>query len=95
MLSRKYKHPDFTAKACRALGLVFHKLEEFDSSQFYYYKGIEVAKRPPRISCWFTWPMIFGRLYENLDVYDSALGYYNLSLEKAVAIGSKRTRLLR
>lgn len=90
VLSEKYKHPDFTAKACRALGLVFHKLEEFDSSKFYYYKGIEVAKKASQDKLLVYLANDLGRLYENLDVYDSALGYYNLSLEKAVAIGSKK-----
>ncbi|GAB1445483.1 ATP-binding protein [Flammeovirgaceae bacterium] len=89
LLSEKYKHLNITAKSCRALGLVYHKLENFDSSKFYYYKGIEVASRASQNKLLVYLANDFGRLYENLDVYDSALRYYNLSLEKAVKIGPK------
>lgn len=87
--SEKFEHSDITAKSCRALGLVNHKLENFDSSKFYYYKGIGIASRSSQDRLLVFLANDFGRLYENLDVYDSALRYYNMSLEKAVNIGAK------
>lgn len=85
-LSAKYNHSFLFTKTCRALGMLNHRLELYDSARYYYYKGIYSSQKFGYKELLVYTTNDLGLHFENHDMYDSALKYYHSSLENAIKL---------
>lgn len=86
-ISRKYGHSFRLAKACRALGMLYNRLQSFDSSRYFYRKAISVSETNGHLDLLVYASNDLGLHFEDQDMYDSALKYYSVSLEFATKMG--------
>lgn len=80
------KHYLRYAKCINAVAFTYDKLNNKDSSLYYYWEGIRYAQRhnlPEREMFFYN---DLGNLFERYDYYDSALAYYSKSFTVALQL---------
>ncbi len=84
-LSREFLHRELEVKSCNALGYFYRASGKYDSALYYYNQGIRqsLGHFPVRLIYFYN---DIGIVYENMDVYDSALSNYLHSYEIALQL---------
>lgn len=86
-LSKQYGHHELYTRSCRGLAFLYRDLGLGDSSQYFLYAGLGSARQHNLKNLLVYITNDLGVHFENQDVYDSALKYYNISLETASRLG--------
>lgn len=88
--AKRFSHFERLAKACRAAAFAYDKSNLQDSAKVFLREGINVCDKSELKSILTLLYNDYGRILESHDVYDSALIFYNQSLEVARSVGSNQ-----
>lgn len=83
--STRNQHSAIQIKSCYAIGFLYNQTGRYDSAIYFYEQGVDLAQKsmPDRLVYFYN---DLGNVYENMDVYDSALANYLRSYEIALEL---------